>query len=83
MMRVSVDSKGNQLYYIHMYPPSPKLPSIFFFFNVDHYYFLKILLNWYIIASVFHFSFLATRHVGSSLPDQGSNPPSVSWKVMS
>ena len=73
-MRVSVDSEGTQLYYIYMYPSAPNLPSIFFFFDVDHYFFLKSLLNWYIIASVFLFWFLGHKACGIVPPRPGMEP---------
>jgi len=43
-----------------------------FFFNVHH--FLKVF-----IASVLCFVSLIMKHVGSSLPDQGSNPCPLHW----
>ena len=35
------------------------------------------------MASVLCFVFLATMYVGSQLPDQGSNPHCLHWKVTS
>ena len=42
-------------------------------------------LHWihYNTASVLCFGFLATRHVGSELPDQESSPDPCNWKVKS
>ena len=52
--------------------------SFFFFFNVD--YFKSLYWIPYNIVSVFLFGFLATRHVGSWLPDQALNPhPLYRW----
>ena len=56
-----------------------------------NFIFLKIFLIWtifkafteFVIASVFCFGFLAAMHVGSLLPNQGSNPHPVRWKVKS
>ena len=48
--------------------------KVFFFFFLS--------LNW-ICSSVLCFGFLAARHVGSQLPDQGSNPHPLHWKVKS
>ena len=73
-MRVSVDSEGTQLYYIYMYPSAPNLPSLFFFFDVDHYFFLKSLLNWYIIASVFLLWLLGHKACGIVPPGPGMEP---------
>ena len=35
----------------------------------------------YTIASAVYVVFLATRHVGSSLPNQGANPHFLRWKA--
>ena len=79
-----MDSEGTKPYDIYMYPSAHKLPSphpFFFFFDVDHCFFFKSLLNWYIIASVFLFWFLG--HKACGIPDQGWNPHRVGWKVKS
>jgi len=57
--------------YLHYY--SPLSLSLFFF--------LSLYWIWYNIASVSCFRFLATRHVGSLLLDQGLNPHSLYWKA--
>ena len=53
--------------------------SFFFFFNVDD--FRSIYCIRYNIASVSCFGFLAMRHMGSELPDQGSNWQTLHWKL--
>ena len=62
--------------------------SLFFFFLIA-LIFLKIFdvdhfksLSWifYNIASVLCFGFLASRHVGSELPDPGRNPHPLHWR---
>ena len=48
----------------------------FFFFLFLMWTILKVFICYY-IASVLCFGFLATRHMGSQLPDQGLNPPTA------
>ena len=50
-------------------------------FYVDH---LKIFIEFVTMLPLFYvLVFLAVRHVGSQLPDQGSNPHPLHWKVKS
>ena len=63
--------------------------SIFFIYFLLRYIFLMetifIVFIEFVnnIASVLCFGSLAARHVGSQLPDQGSNPHPLCWKAKS
>ena len=54
-----------------------------FFFKIFGWVWTIFSLYWtcYNIVSIFCFGLLTTRHVGSQLPDQGSNPHPLCWKV--
>ena len=59
----------------------PNLTLIFRFFDMDH--FKSLYWICYNIASVLGFGFWATGHVGSQLPEQGSNQHPSHWKMKS
>ena len=62
-------------------------PRLLFFFFFKEFFecgpFLKSLLNLLQYYLYFMFWFLAVRHVGFYLPDQGSNPHPLHWKAKS
>ena len=55
-----------------VYAPQQSFFLWYFFLNVDH--FKSLYRTCFNAASVFCFSFCASGHMGSYLPDQGSNP---------
>ena len=61
------------------------LLAFFFFFFLDSFLrwiIFKVFIEFVIIFFLFYvLVFLAMSHMGSQLPDQGSNPHPLHWKV--